>query len=360
VVKVLLGTILAASWLLQSCTNEQSGFGDTPATACSRAPASARPGEAPRAVRVGVTGALSEAGQYLADAEGYFERQGVKVQMINFTTPSRMIPALSSGQLDVASGNVGPSLFNSSDSGLCLKVVGSMSRQEINANGVFLFVRRDLVDSGKLRDYSGLRGLHIALPGRSNSSEYALAHELEAGGLTMQDVRVVQMSFPTMLVSLANKSIDAALLPESLASAATDQNLGVKWKPVADVLPGAEFGVVLFSPQFAAHRDTAVKWMAGYLQGARDYDSAFFHNAHRAETVDQLIKSSPVKDARLYDEMGFPLIDPNGALNLASLTDQMQWFVKTGELRDPADLSEVVDLSFAHEAAASLGGYSTD
>jgi len=355
VVKVVLTSVLVASWLLQSCTNDQPDLaGGSQAASCAN---SATAVNKPAAVRVGVTGALSESAQYLADAEGYFAREGLNVQLINFTAPSRMIPALASGQLDVGSGNIGPGLFNASENNLCVKVVGSLSRQEVHANGVFLVVRRDLADGGKLHDYADLRGLHIALPGQVNSSEYALAKELEAGGLTLKDVHVVQMSFPTMLVSLANKSIDAALLPEALASAATSKNLSVKWKPVADVLPGAEFGVVLFSPRFAAKHDMAVRWIAAYLQGARDYDSAFFHNIRRTEMVDQLTKASPIKDAHLYDEMGFPLIDPNGNLNLASIDDQMNWFVKAGKLRDTVDLAQVVDLSFARDAVARLGAY---
>jgi ABC-type nitrate/sulfonate/bicarbonate transport system substrate-binding protein len=351
-----LTTVLVATWLLQSCTSDQPDFADGSQDG-NCATASPNAGSAPTAVRVGVTGTLSEAAQYLAQAQGYFAGQGLKVQFINFTSATRMIPALASGQLEVGSGNVGPGLFNPPESNLCVKVVGSLARQEANANGVFLFVRRDLADAGKLRDYADLRGLHVALPGRNTTSEYALAKELETGGLTLKDVRIVQMSFPTMLVSLANKSIDVAMLPESLASAAADKNLGVKWKPVSEVLPGAEFGVVLFSPRFAAKRDAAVRWMSAYLQGARDYDDAFFHNQRRADVVAQLTKASPIKDAHLYDEMGFPLIDPNGNVNLDSIDDQMNWFIKAGELREGIDLAQVVDPSFAHEAVARLGSY---
>ena len=353
-VRVLLGTVLVASWLMQSCTASEPDFGSPVASNCG---APAKPGEASRAVRVGVTGALWESAQYLADAEGYFAQQNLKVQLINFTSPARMLPALASNQLDVASGNIAPGLFNGSENGLCLKIVGSMSRQEPSANGVFLFARKDLVDGGMLRDYGDLRGLHIAVPGRDSTSEYVLAKELSAGGLTMKDVHVVQMSFPTILVSLANKAIDAALLPESLASAAADKQLGFKWKPVSDVAPGTEFGVILFSPQFAAKRDLAVRWMAGYLQGARDYDAAFFHDVKREAIVDRLTKASPTKDPRLYDEMSFPRIDPNASLNLDSLDDQLNWFVEAGELHDPVGLDQVVDQSFAHEAVARLGSH---
>ncbi len=356
-VKVLLTAVLLASWLLHSCVSDEADLApvDQGANCAKAVTVSTKPSGG--RIRVGVTGALSEAAQYLADAQGYFTREGLNVQLVNFVSPARMIPALATGQLDVGSGNVGPGLFNASENNLCVKIVGSLSRQEANANGVFLVVRRDLADSDKLHDYADLKGLNIAIPGRDNSSEYALAKLMEAGGHGLSDARVLQMSVPTILVSLANKSIDAALLSEAVASTAASKNLGVKWKPVSDVLPGAQFGVVLFSPQFAAQQDQAIRFMAAYLQGARDYDGAFFHNLRRGEIVDQLSKASPVRDARLYDEMGFPLIDPNGNVNLASIADQMAWFVHAGELQQAVDLSRVIAPSYAHSAVERLGPY---
>jgi NitT/TauT family transport system substrate-binding protein len=277
--------------------------------------------------------------------------------MINFTSPSRMVPALAAGQLDVGSGSIGPGLFNGGDNSTCIKIVGPLARQEVDASNVFLFLRHELASNGSVRGYADLKGLHIGILTRDSTSEYTLVKMLGAGGLGLGDVHAVQMSYPTMLVALANRSLDAALLPESVATAAADKNLGIKWKPVADVAPGAQFGVVLFSPHFANQRDTAVRWMSAYLQGARDYDAAFFHHVHRTKVVDALTKSSPMKDARMYDEMGYAVIDPNGVLNLDSVADQVHWFVDAGKLHDAVDVSHVVDGSYVQAAVERLGPY---
>ncbi|HLY64968.1 MAG TPA: ABC transporter substrate-binding protein [Chloroflexota bacterium] len=354
-VKVALVTVLVATWLMQSCSSEPDAVPSDLPNGCvspAAAPRSGRP-----TVRVGVTGALGEAAQYLAEAEGYFDRQGLSVQLINFSVPTRMIPALAAGQLDVGSGNIGPGLFNANENQLCIKVVGSTARHEPDANGVFLFARKELLDSGRLNSYADLKGFRVGLSARDSSNEYALDKELGAGGLTLHDVQLVQMSYPSMLVSLANRSIDVAMMPESLASSAADRGLDVKWKPVAEVLPGVQFGVVLYSPRFAAQHDVAVRWMKAYIQAARDYDEAFFHDVHRAEIVDLLSKASPMNDKHLYDQMSYPLIDPNGAVNVDSVADQMSWFIHAGELKQPADLSQVLDASYAQEAVDQLGAY---
>jgi NitT/TauT family transport system substrate-binding protein len=355
-VKLVLATVLVATWLVQ-CGGDPE-LNDTDQNGCPvPRTAAASAASKPSTVRVGVTGTLGEAGNYLAQAEGYFGRQGISVQLVNFISPSRMVPALSSGQIEVAAGAVSPSLFSTTQGNQCVKLVAGSARQDPTANGLFLFARRDLVDQGKLNDYSDLRGMRITVVGRDGAGEYAMAKFLEAGGLAPADARISVMAYPGTLVGLANKSVDLALLPESQASSAADKGLGVKWKAVAAVAPGVQSGVLLFGPQFAAQRDLAARWMTAYLQGVRDYDDAFFRNLRRDDVVAQLIKTSPMKDPKLYDEMDYPMIDANGALNMASVQDQVQWFVQSGELHEPADLNQVIDASFARKAVEQLGTY---
>ncbi len=65
--------MLVASWLLGSCVSDDpAGADDRPAIGCLSANEASKPAPISPRVRVGVTGALSEAAQYLADAEGYF------------------------------------------------------------------------------------------------------------------------------------------------------------------------------------------------------------------------------------------------------------------------------------------------
>ena len=355
-VKLVLATMLIATWLVQ-CGGDPD-LNDTDQNGCPIAhtvPASA--GVKPPTVRVGVTGALNESASYLAEAEGYFAQQGLSVQLVNFIASTRMVPALASGQIEVASGVVGPSLFTVQQGSLCVKLVAGSARQEPNANGLFLFARKDLIDSGQLRTYADLKGAHVAVPARDGASDYAVAKLLEAGGLARTDATIVQMGYPGTLVGLANKSVDVALLPESQASAAVDRGLGVKWKALSDVLPDLQSGVVLYSPKFAAEKDLGARWMAAYLQGARDYDDAFFRGLRRGQIVDQLVKTTPLKDSKTYDEIEYPYIDPNGGLNVGSVQDQMNWFLQAGQLREPGNLGQIMDMSFVDEALARVGTY---
>jgi NitT/TauT family transport system substrate-binding protein len=71
----------------------------------------------------------------------------------------------------------------------------------------------------------------------------------------------------------------------------------------------------------------------------------------------RLTQSLPVKDEHLYDEMGFDWIDPDGKVNLASLEDQMRWYVQTGDVPAPVDVAGLVDEAPAAAATNRLGAY---
>jgi len=263
-----------------------------------------------------------------------------------------VLTTLLAGQVDVGRIGLDPGLFNAIQRGVDLRIVATQASSEPNANGVSFVVRKDLIDSGRVRTDADLQGLKIALPGRGGSLEYVVARAMEAGGLTLTDAELVVLNFPSMVAALSTQAIDLALLPEPLASIAVQNGSAVKWKGVSDVIPGFQQTVVVFSPQLAAQSDPATRWMTAYLRGIRDYNDAFRKDLHRPETVDALAGAFGIKPT-LFEGMGFMHINPDGKVNLDSIQDLMQWYVQMGYLSEPIDLSKAVDSSFVDAAVAS-------
>jgi NitT/TauT family transport system substrate-binding protein len=312
--------------------------------------------QAPIAVRVGSGGALAEAGQRLAAAQGYFAEEGLAIDFVKVDPASALVP-LMAGQIDVAGDGLGAAFFNAIQQSVDIHIVAPLGSSEPNANGVFLVVRKDLVDSGRVREYADLKGLKIAIPAHGNSAEYGLARAMQLGGLTLADSNIVELNFQNVLAALTSKAIDVGTLPEPLATAAVQNGSGVKWKGSGDYLtPGSQGTVVAFSSQFAARRDIATRWMTAYIRGVRDYNDAFFKNLHRPQTVETLAGAFSL-NSKLFDEMSFTRIDPNGKVNVPSMEELMRWYVQMGYVSTPVDLSRVVDTSFADAAVARLGPY---
>ena len=50
-------------------------------------------------------------------------------------------------------------------------------------------------------------------------------------------------------------------------------------------------------------------------------------------------------------------MDPNGAVNAASLQAIQRWYLDRGEMTAEVDFGRVIDASFAENAVARLGRY---
>jgi NitT/TauT family transport system substrate-binding protein len=320
--------------------------------------ASEAPSAGPTTVQVGVTRTLSEAGQWIALERGYFQEQGIAVEFAQFDSAARMIAPLGSGQLAVGSGAISAGLFNAIARGVPIKIVGPQARHDPGASAVQLVVRKDLIESGQFADYRDLRGRQIAVPAKATASHYAAVLALQRGGLSAADAEITEMSFTDMIAAFGNQAIDVANQAEPTSTLAEDRGVAVKWREVADVRPGIQFTVVLYSPEFADHQaDLARRWMVAYLKGVRDYNDAFKKNHGRAEVVSILTRQLPVRDPDLYDRMGFAYVDPDGRVDEASIVDQLQWYMQQGMVPEPVDLTQIVDLSFADLAVQHLGRY---
>lgn len=310
-------------------------------------------GQAPKTVRSQVAGAIGQAGQFLAQSQGYFAEEGLTVELVK-GDPSTGFVSLLAGDIDVSGNAIDPGMFNAVQRGLDFRIVATQASSDPSENGAFFVVRRDLIDSRRVEGYADLKGLKIGIPTRAD--EYVLAKALQAGGLTLADTESVVLNFPSTVTALANRAIDVGVLPEPLATVAVQNGVGVKWKGYADVVPGYQQTVIAFSPQFAAQRDVATRWMTAYLRGMRDYNDAFVKNTHRPQTVGALAGALSLKPA-LFDSMGFAHLDPDGRVNMASVEDLMRWYVAMGYLSAPVDLAKMFDSSFAEAAVARLGPY---
>jgi NitT/TauT family transport system substrate-binding protein len=311
----------------------------------------------PVTVRIGVNQTLAESGQYIADERGYFREEGLQVEFTPFDGAARMTSALASGQLDVGAGGVSAGLFNAIGRGVPIRIVGPQARHERGANALYVMVRQDLLDNGQVREYADLRGRKLAVLALGSAPEYGGELALRRGGLQPTDVEWVELPFADMVPAFASGAIDAAVQSEPAASLAVSRGVAVKWREMAEVQPGIQFTVVLYSPAFAMSQEAGRRWMVAYLRGVRDYTEAFKKNRGRNDVVAILTRHTLVKDAALYDQMGFADIDPNGRVSEASLLEQVTWLADKGLLHEPVDLRQVIDPSFADYAVDRLGRY---
>src|SRR5581483_1654847 len=156
-----------------------------PPAATAGAPQAAQSGplSPPVAVKFGDLPATSNAAIYVALDRGYFKEEGLDVTLETFDSFERAMPALATNQLDAAGGGVNAGMFSAIARGLPLKIVAGISRNEPGYSSSALVVRKELIDSGRVRDYADLRGLRISLVSATSGLGAEFTRVLEMGGL---------------------------------------------------------------------------------------------------------------------------------------------------------------------------------
>jgi NitT/TauT family transport system substrate-binding protein len=309
----------------------------------------------PVKVRIAEDGSPSGAGFYIADARGYFKELGLDVTIRPFESSGDMLPAIASGDIDVAGGISGANLFNAQARGLDIRIIADKGTNTPGRPYYGLVVRKDLAD--QIKDYKDLKGRKIGLFSVGTLNEYAVEKALEKGGLSVKDVTLVPLGPPDMNVALANKSIDVGMQIEPLITQAEQKGIAVPWKDTNDYLPGGQIAVVLASPKFTDNKELADRFMVAYLKGLRDYNDAFLKGKDTDAVVDILAKYSEVQDKAVWKAVRVTGLNPNGRVFKDSLADQYQWYHKNGSVQAEINLDKVIDMSAVDFALKYLGEY---
>jgi NitT/TauT family transport system substrate-binding protein len=226
-----------------------------------------------------------------------------------------------------------------------------------------MVVRKDLWDSGALRDFPDLRGRKLAATGVGGGSTFEMAtlRVLGRGGLTAADVEVVNLPFPDINRALATRSIDSAIDIEPFLTQALEQELAQVWLEADQIWEGPSMGsVIMGSPKLVAQPAVATRFMLGYLRGVRDYlDALWFERGDPGAILPSLARYTGVADLGLWARMRPVWINPEGRVDLDSVARRIELNVRAGYIRETIEPAAVVDNRFADCAARALGAYHT-
>lgn len=176
-------------------------------------------------VKTGYVGSLSDAGIFIAIDNGYFEEQGIEVELQKFNTAGDAIPHLATGNLQVASGGVSPGLFNAVRQGIPIRIVADKGSLRRGQGFNVLVVRKDLFESGEIRRINDLKGKIVAIVEKS-VAEYELYETLRQAGMSLSDVKVANVPYSEVPAALANKRVDAAITIEPFGTVAEEKGVG--------------------------------------------------------------------------------------------------------------------------------------
>ncbi|HZR99028.1 MAG TPA: ABC transporter substrate-binding protein [Chloroflexota bacterium] len=308
-------------------------------------------------VRVGtVPGAISNAGRFVAIERGYFREEGIDFDDVAFDTSAKMLPALAAGQIELGIGGISAGLFNAVAQGIPLRIVLDSTSAYPGDSAGGLLVRKELIDSGAVREIADLRGRTVAITSKGQGTEIAMSRALAQGGLSLGDVEVAELAYPDMTLALGNGNVDAAISIEPFAVQAVSRGFAVMFRDWGSLIPNDHMAVVMYSQAFA-NTDAALRYAKAYVRGIRDYEAARTQGKDREAIIAILMQYSALKDRALYDQMHWLPLNPDGRVNGETFVAAQDWFADHGYVRTKINLDEIIDQRFADYAVAQLGPY---
>ena len=319
------------------------------------------PGRA-QEIKVGITSASSDSPFFIADKRGYFKAEGLTVDFVRFDSAAKMMAPLGTGELLVASGATSAALYNAVKRDVGLRIVADKAKNAAHYGFEALMVRKDLADAGQIKTLADFKGRKIAISAAGNSEDFLVDYAMRKAGMTIKDVDPVYLGFPQHIAAYTNGGIDVSLTVEPSLAAIVKNGKAVRFLGVDELYPDFETAVVFYCEKFTKERtDDARKFMRAFLHGARDYNDALKDGRFTGPAADEIIpiltEYSLIKDPATYRAMTSHYVDPDGALNVASLKDAWQYFKDTKQVDGSVTVDQVVDLSFAKWAAEALGPY---
>jgi NitT/TauT family transport system substrate-binding protein len=326
----------------------------TAAAAATTAPATSS--GALEGISVGAGSIIASAGLFVAMERGYFKDQGLDIHYTVTTSQGDTLPLLATGKMDIGNGTIDAFMVNAVNTGVSIRMVAGQASYTPGHGTLALVVRKSLYDSGQVRALPDLKGRKIAVPVVAGGGEIVLDKALQQVGLSKSDVDLSQLAIADMPAALQNGALDVVEPAEPVVVQMADQGIGTIMMYSDKMYPNMESTQWLFSPQFASSRpDVGVRFMAGLLRGARDFNAAFSTGKDKADIVRILSTYTAVKDPQLYDKMQLSALSANGQLDSHNMQDQVDWLVQHGYAKQPLDVSKLIDLSFVQKAVGQIG-----
>jgi NitT/TauT family transport system substrate-binding protein len=304
-------------------------------------------GSALQVVHISGRTAIANAPLFIADEEGFFAREGIKLEFVTLSTNSTQnIPALEQEKVDAIAAQLNVGFFNAVAKGARSRNVvdrGHVDPRSCDFTGI---IGRGSLFTSDDPPADQLRGRRFAV-NPVGASGYLLARYLSSKGMTNSDVTFVTLPDNVQLQALQRGSIDAEFATEPLLTPSLRGNHLIA--PGNKYTPGLQYSFIVFGPSLlVTHRDLGQRFINAYLRGVRQYNQG--KTSRNLDIISRRVRLN----ADTARSLCWAPIRNDGALDTPSLQEFQKWGVQQGyQIRTLSD-SEFIDSEFARKATDEL------
>ena len=283
---------------------------------------------------------------WVAAQKGFFERQGLDVELVVIRASDVGIQALAGGSLEIA-GSASDAPIAAIEKGLDLVIVG----------GIINGLSQSIMAAKKFKTYADLRGATFGAISLTSGVTFALRQVLKAKGLEYpRDYKLLVIGgTPQTYAALLSGQIDAAALSLPVNYAAEEQGFNEIGRFV-DVIPNYQLAALSTKRSWAEqNRPVLVRVMKAMAETMR----WLHHNKEGgAGLLAKEMKLKPEHARRGWDfYTSTRTWHPDGDVNLDGLQIVTQIYWEQTQSKGPVPkAAKYVDQSYLREALKELGG----
>ena len=297
---------------------------------------------------------VSSAPIFIAKDKGYFEAEGLDVEIKFFQAAQPVAVAVASGDADFGITGLTGGFFNLGAKG-ALKIVAAQSREEPGFNFVGYVVTPKAYEAGfrSPKDYAGKT---VGITQVGSTFHYNIGMLADKYGFKLSDVSLKPLqSVPNMVAALKGGQVDSILLPANQALGLEADGSGkiIGW--VHQHTPWQLGALFTSTKNVTEKRPMVQRFVKAYARAAGDYADAFHQRDAAGKRVfgpkadalipilQKYVKPEPTAD-QVKASVSF--IDPKGRLLVQNLYDQVAWYKAQGMVDASADAKTMIDLGF--------------
>ncbi|MFI6370476.1 ABC transporter substrate-binding protein [Streptomyces sp. NPDC050546] len=284
-----------------------------------------------RTVKVGLIPIVDVAPLYLGQKQGFFEKQGLKLEFTTAQGGAAIVPGVASGQFQFGFSNV-TSLMVAQTNGVPVEAVanGIASTGIAGKDFSALMVKKD----SAIKSPKELEGKKVAINTLKNINETAVRASVSKAGGDPDKVRFVELGFEQMPAALDSGEIDAAQVVEPAQAAVKSGGGRVIASPLVDVAPKLTVAMYFTSTRYAKQNPEVVKKFQDATAESLAYADSHPDEARRIVTTYTTIPANVLARVTLPR---WP-----AEANRSSIVDLMKLGYEDGLFKSPPDVEKLL------------------
>ncbi|MGE0064414.1 MAG: ABC transporter substrate-binding protein [Methanobacteriales archaeon] len=253
-----------------------------------------------RVIRVGHLKDDHHSALFIAQAKEMYEKEGLKVEIIEFNAGPDFVKAAATGQIDIGYCGTPPAVTGIAK-GVPIKIVAA-----VNQEGSGIVVG----ENTGIQKIEDLKGKTIAIPMKGSIQDVLLQMALKEHGINPEDVNIIEMQVPLMPKALEAGRIDGFIAWEPYVSMAEQKGYGHAIAYSRDIWKDHPCCVVIATDQFIKeHPDQLRKFLKIHVEATEYLNS---HKDESASIVAKTLGTDPEVEKRAFQNMKF-LAVPTGS-----------------------------------------------